>query len=153
MGAGLLGLVAFFLMFGYQLYTKNGNTVSYAEFAGSLFGGDVKVAGVVIGSYKGAVISFVGYLLILLAGLGACALAFLKLDAKLRKIISLALGGVLVVGAVFVFIVGGVFCGVNELDAGTYHAAFCPIFAGILALLAAVATVASEFVPEKQLLK
>ena len=144
--AVLLGLVAFFLMFGNQIYVKSGNTVSYVEFDKALFGGET-----LLGDYKGAVISFVGYLLIALAAIAACVLVFLPLDAKIKKFVNLGLGFVLVLGAIFVFIVGAAFNGANGFD--SYHAAFCPIFAGILAIIGGLLVCGSEFAPDKQLLK
>jgi len=137
--AAVFGLAAFFLMFGNQLYAEVLGKKAYVGFDAALFGDN------------GSVITFIGYLLVLLSVCAVCALVFVKLDAKLGKAIDLGLAGVLVLGAVFVFIEAAVVNG--RLGASPYHLAACPILAGIFAIVAALATAASEFVPQKKLLK
>ena len=128
--AALLGLIAFFLMFADQLVAGDSIRI-VAKYDDALFGDG------------GAVISFVGYLLILLAALGSCALIFLK--TKLSKIIALALAGVFLLGAIFVFIEASVFNG----EYGSFRLMAGPVFAGIFGILAALLGCASEFVPAK----
>ena len=126
--SALLGLVAFFLMFTKQLYAEVLGHKGYVEFADALFDKDY-----------GSWISFIGYLLVLLAAVGLCASIFLKGN----KLLTLVLAGVLVVGAILIFIEAAVVNG--RVDANMYHLAAGPIFAGIFALLAAGAGCASEF--------
>ena len=132
--AFVFGFVAFFMMFANQIYL---------ELLGSR--GYVKTDAMFDKDY-GAWITFVGYLLILLASLGACALVFLGLDAKMNKMLALILGGVLILGAVFVFIEAAVVNG----DSNVYHLAAGPIIAGIFAIIAGLLVCASEFVPDKK---
>ena len=125
----LLGLVAFFLMFTKQLYAEVLGHKGYVEFADALFDKDY-----------GSWISFIGYLLVLLAAVGLCASIFLKGN----KLLTLVLAGVLVLGAILIFIEAAVVNG--RVDANMYHLAAGPIFAGILALLGGLLGCASEFV-------
>ena len=127
--SALLGLVAFFLMFTKQLYAEVLGHKGYVEFADALFDKDY-----------GSWISFIGYLLVLLAAVGLCASIFLKGN----KLLTLVLAGVLVVGAILIFIEAAVVNG--RVDANMYHLAAGPIFAGILALLGGLLGCASEFV-------
>ena len=125
----LLGLVAFFLMFAKQLYAEVLGHKGYVEFADALFDKDY-----------GSWISFIGYLLVLLAAVGLCASIFLKGN----KLLTLVLAGILVLGAILIFIEAAVVNG--RVDANMYHLAAGPIFAGILALLGGLLGLASEFV-------
>ena len=129
--AAVLGLVAFFVMFANQLYAEILGSKGYVEFSDALFG------------EYGAGISFVGYLLVLLGALGICALVLLKLDDKMRRMCVISLAGLLVLGAVFIFIEAAVYNG--KVGSNIYHLAAAPIFAGIFALLAACSGCASEF--------
>lgn len=133
--AAVFGLIAFFMMFANQIYYEPLGRVYLKTDA--MFDEDF-----------GAWISFVGYLLILLASLGACALVFLGLDAKMNKMLALILGGVLILGAIFVFIEAGVYNG--RADVSWFHLAGGPIVAGIFAILAGLLVCASEFVPDKK---
>lgn len=128
----MLGLVAFFLMFANQLYAELLGNKGFVEFQDALFDKNY-----------GAGISFVGYLLILLAALGLCCVIFLK-DKKMAKMITLGLAGALLLGAIFVFIEAAVVNGRADLD-GVYHLAAGPVIAGIFAILAALLGCASEF--------
>ena len=134
--ATVLGLVAFFLMFTKQFAYRTSNSVTYLGFQDALFDKDY-----------GVVISFVGYLLVLLSALGLCALVFVKLNAK--KIITLALSGVLLLGAIFIFIEAAVYNGQFDLKLVEWKLAAGPVFAGIFAILAALLGCASEFLPKK----
>lgn len=132
--ACVFGLIAFFMMFANQLYVELLGNRGYVK-TDAMFDKDY-----------GAWITFVGYLLILLASLAACALVFLGLDAKMNKMLALVLGGVLILGAVFVFIEAAVVNG----DSSVYHLAGGPIVAGIFAIIAGLLVCASEFVPDKK---
>ena len=136
-GAVVFALVAFFLMFADQLYVEVLGKRGYVEFDDAFF------------EDGGAPISFVGYLLILIAGLAVCAFVFLPLDAKIKKFASFGFALLLVLGAVFVFIEAAVVNG----DGNAYHLTAAPVIAGILAILAGIAVCAAEFLPDKQLVK
>jgi hypothetical protein len=135
--AVVFGLVAFFLMFADQLI---GNLLETRVKFSDAFFGDL-----------GAVVSFIGYLFIGLSSVAVCALVFMGLDPKVGKLISLGLALLLILGAVFVFIEASV---VNSnIGANLYKLAGAPIVSGIFAIVAALALCASEFVPNKKLLK
>ena len=128
--AAVLGLVAFCLMFSKQLYLEILGKKGFVDFGDALFDKDY-----------GAAISFIGYLLILLASLGFCATIFLK--NKKMKLIAGCLALALILGAVFVFIESAVVN--NKAGGSAYHLAAGPVLAGIFAILAALAGCASEF--------
>ena len=128
----LLGLVAFFMMFADQLYAEILGNKGFVEFSDAMFDKNY-----------GSWITFVGYLLVLIAALGLCAVVFLK-DKKTAKLVTFALAGALVLGAIFIFIEAAVVNG--RADAKLYHLAAGPVLAGIFALLAGLLGAASEFV-------
>ena len=130
----VLGLVAFFMIFTNQVYAEILGKKGYVGFQDALFDKNY-----------GATISFVGYLLILLASLGLCAMILMK-DKKLAKFITLGLAFLLLLGAIFVFIEASV---INGKDSNLYHLAAGPVFAGIFGILAALLGCASEFLPKK----
>lgn len=137
--AAVFGLVAFFLMFANQLYAEILGNRAYVEFGDALFGD------------YGSVISFIGYLIIGISSICIIALLFIDFDEKIKKFAGFGLAVLLILGAVFVFIVASVVNGNIGFD--TYHAAAAPIIAGIFAIIAALAVIASEFAPNKSLLK
>lgn len=137
-GAAVFGLVAFFLMFANQLYAEILGNRGYVEFGDALFGDN------------GSVITFIGYLLIAISSIGIIALFFIDIDEKIKKFVSFGIAVLLILGAVFVFIVSSVVNG--NVGADLYHAAAAPIIAGIFAIIAALAVVASEFAPNKSLI-
>lgn len=137
--AVLFGLIAFFLMFAKQLYVELLGNKGYVAFDDAMFGND------------GSVITFIGYLLVILASLGVCALVFLSLDEKIKKLAIFGAAFLLLLGAIFIFIEASVVNG--NIGGSAYHLTAGPVFAGILAILAAVLVCASEFAPDKNLLK
>ena len=126
--AAVLGLVAFFLMFADQLYVELLGKKGFVDFNDALFDKNY-----------GAWISFIGYLLILLAALGMCGVIFLKE----KKLIALCLAGALLIGAILVFIEAAVVNG--RADVSAYHLEAGPVIAGIFAILAGLLGAASEF--------
>ena len=125
----VLGLVAFFMMFAKQLWVGNKSLKVIYGYDFALFDKDF-----------GSWISFVGYLLVLLAAVGLCASIFLKGN----KLLTLVLAGALLLGAILIFIEAAVVNG--RADVSAYHLAAGPVLAGIFALLAALLGAASEFV-------
>ena len=130
----LFGLLAFFMMFTKQLWLGNSSNKAFVAFEDALFDKDF-----------GSWISFVGYLLLLIGGLGMCAMVFLK-DKKLAKLITLCLAGALLLGAIFVFIEAAVVNGRIDSALFQYKLTAGPVFAGIFGILAALSGAASEFV-------
>ena len=132
LGAALFGIIAFALMFANQLWWEEPLLGKHQiAFDDAMFG------------EYGSAITFIGYLLVLIAALGLVALVLLKLDAKHGKLIGLCLAGLLILGAIFIFIEAAVVNG--RVDGSVYHLAAAPVFAGIFALLAGLAACASEF--------
>ena len=137
--AFVFGLVAALMVFANQVHYGS----FYYGAADTFFGNSAT---------KGAVLPFIGYLLIALATIAFCVFVFVKLDEKLDKIITFALAGALLVGAIFVFLAAATFNSINGID-GLASLAGGPVVAGIFAILAALAVCGSEFVPNKALLK
>ena len=125
----VLGLVAFFMMFAKQLWVGNKSLKVIYGYDFALFDKDF-----------GSWISFVGYLLGLLAAVGLCASIFLKGN----KLLTLVLAGAVLLGAILIFIEAAVVNG--RADVSAYHLAAGPVLAGIFALLAGLLGAASEFV-------
>ena len=141
-GAVVLGLVAFFFMFGNQLtatgkITGEPYVITYDK---ALFGDG------------GAVLSFVGYILMALGCAVTLTAVFAKGGEMTKKIIVYTAGGLLVLGAIFVFLEVAVYRGVS-LDLYKISFRAMPIIAGVLGVVAGLAVVASEFVPDQQLVK
>lgn len=137
--AVVFGLVAFFLMFANQLYAEGIGVRRYWSFSFAMFGD------------YGAVITFIGYLLIGLSSICVCTLVFLGLDEKINKIANFGAAALLILGAIFVFIEASVVNG--NVGGNMYHLAAAPIIAGIFAIIAACAVCATLFIKDKELLK
>lgn len=145
LGAALLAIIATILMFGSQLsFTYVGDTTRhYIAYEDALFG------------KYGSVLSFVGYLLMLIGGLVGILVAFTKTSDQIKKYITIGVAVIVLTGAIFVFVEAAVY---NNNVGKTYltnpaQLAACPIIAGILGILASLALAASEFVPDMQLVK
>ena len=88
----IFGLVAFCLMFADQLYFNVFTEKAFIGFENALFG------------ENGVLLSFVGYMFVLLATLATCVLTFAPLKDKIKKIVNLAVAGVMIIGAIFIFV-------------------------------------------------
>ena len=144
LGALLFAIAAFCMMFGNQLTpVLSGHKGDPIAFDDALFGD------------HGAVLSFVGYLLMLISGLIACLLVFLKAPDNIKKYVGLGVAVLLVVGAVFVFVEGAIVTNSykDALLNVKYELTVFPILGGIFGCVAGAAVAASEFVPDKQLAK
>lgn len=135
----LLAFVGFFFMFGNQLVW--GNT-------------EVKFNEALLGD-NGAILSFVGYILIMLGSLIPVVAVFAKGGDKLKKYMTLAAAVILLVGAIFVFVEAAIYN--SNIAIGNYKGAYSltafPILAGIFAIVGGLAIAASEFVVDKPLVK
>ena len=136
--AVVFGLVAFFLMFANQLYAEGLGVRGYWSFSFAMF------------EEGGAVITFIGYLLILISSIAVCAFTFIKFDGNVNMIVDLGAAFLLILGAIFVFIEASVVNG--NIGGNMYHLAAAPVIAGIFAIIAACATALSVFVKDKNLL-
>jgi len=130
----VFGLVAFFMMFTDQLYASVFGYTGYVSYKDALFGD------------YGAVLSFVGYLLVLVGALCGCCLAFLK-DKKIRNLGTLVAALLLIVGAIFIFLEPVLYASGDFKD--TIKLAAGPIVAGVLAILSGLCYCASVFVKDK----
>lgn len=139
----ILCVVAFCMMFTEQLKVEGtipllGTVSTKYGFQDVLFGSD---------SLTGATWAFIGYLLILVGGILVPVLSFIGLKNKNISMILGLLGVACVIaGAVLVFCVGGMWSSLNSIDSKYIYLLFGPIFAGILAILAAVIDVCAPFI-------
>ena len=130
----VLAIVAFCLMFGNQIKVTGKavilgeGTIEYS-FSDTFF------------SDGGNPLGFFGYLLILVGGLAACLLAFLKLKKTPRVVCNLLVIALLIAGTVLVFLTAVPFQGNNfklgNLASSTVGLTVFPIIAGILGALSA----------------
>ena len=137
--AAVFGLVAFFLMFANQLYFNVFTEKAYIGFNDALFG------------ENGAVLSFVGYLFVLLATLASCVMMFAPVKDRTKKIVNLAVAGVMIIGAIFIFVEAAVVNG--KANTTIMNLAAAPIVAGVLSIVSALAIAISGIVSDKPLLK
>ena len=145
--AVVLGVVAFCLMFADQLVVKSGNSAVYLPFADALFGGKVTIL-FISATYKGAVLSFVGYLLIVFAALLTGANLFVT-DKTANKLLPFVNGALFITGGVFVILEASLFNSANNLDA-YWSLAIAPIIAAVLAWVAGLCDVCSCFLAGKK---
>lgn len=139
LGALVFAIAAFCMMFGNQLTFTLLGKVYYVKFDDALFGD------------HGAILSFVGYLLMLIAGIVAGLLVFLKAPENVKKYVALGVAVVMLTGAIFVFVEAAVVN--NSVGSETYKLHAFPIIGGILGVVGALAIAASEFVPDKEFAK
>ena len=146
MFAALLAIVVFISMFAAkQVVHESGNVhLSYAFNTGAFFGDDYGT--------KGNVVGFVAYLFVLLGGLAGLAFVFIDemIGEDLTKKLSFVVGGVMVLGAIFILLFSPIFKAINELPSDFYTAPG-PIVFGVLALLAGAANVAAPILEDKGL--
>ena len=134
----LLAFVGFFFMFGNQLVWGN----TYVKFNEALLGDN------------GAILSFVGYILIILGSLIPVVAVFAKGGDKLKKYMTLAASVILLVGAIFVFVEAAIYnANASKYLAHHYSLTAFPILAGVFAIVGGLAIAASEFVVDKPLVK
>lgn len=144
MAAALLALIVFISMFvAKQVVHESGNAaLSYAFNTGAFFGDDYGT--------KGNVVGFIAYLFVLLGGLAGLAFVFIDeiIGKDLTKKLSFVVGGVIILGALFIFLFSPIFKGINGLSNAWYTAAG-PIVFGCLATLAGAANIAAPILEEK----
>ena len=144
MFAALLALVVFISMFvAKQVVHESGNNaLSFAFNTGAFFGDDYGT--------KGNVVGFIAYLFVLLGGLAGLAFVFIDemIGKDLTKKLSFVVGGVILLGALFIFLFSPIFKAINDLPNAWYTAAG-PIVFGCLAVLAGAANIAAPILEEK----
>ncbi len=141
--AGLLAIVAFFMMFANAIKYDNGIAgIAYRSGTDVLFGCKEGLI-----QYEGAVGSFIGYLLVLIGGICAVVISFIMKDEKMAKIITLAAAALILVGAILVFCEKAMFYGANNVEAPSNASlAAGPVVAGIMAIISAGALAVSQLV-------
>ena len=144
MFAALLAIVVFVSMFcAKQVVHESGNAaLSFAFNSGAFFGDDYGT--------KGNVVGFIAYLFVLLGGLAGLAFVFIDemIGKDLTKKLSFVVGGVILLGALFIFLFSPIFKAINDLPNSFYTAAG-PIVFGCLATLAGAANVAAPILEDK----
>ena len=99
---------------------------------------------------SGNVLAFIGYILVILGGLAGLAFVFIDemIGKDLTKKLSFVVGGVILLGALFIFLFSPIFKAINDLPNSFYTAAG-PIVFGCLAVLAGAANVAAPILEDK----
>ena len=123
---GALGIVAFIMMFMDQLSIE---ILGQAKFDEVLFGTE---------STEGAIIGFVGYLLLLVGGVLVLFTAVSK--SRFSNFICIISGVAMLLGSIFVFSIKGAFIDANSMSAAKDYIklTFAPILAGVLGILGCV---------------
>lgn len=142
--AGLLAVVAFFLMFADALVQKTSFVGTFVGKGTDVLFGTKASNGTVL--TKGAVGSFIGYLLVLIGGACAVVVSFVLKDAKLAKIVTLAAAALVLVGAILVFCEKAMYVSANNGNGDYTFLAAGPVVAGIMAVISAGALAVSQLV-------
>ena len=144
MFGALLAIAAFVAMFFAKQAVHSDSLFREDVFTdfrnGAFFGGDF---------YKGNVLGFIGYLLVLLAGLAGLAFVFIDemIGKDLTKKLSFVVGGVAVLGAIFIFLFAAIFNAVNDRNDFILDAA--PIVFGIFGILVGAINAAAPILEDK----
>lgn len=148
--------------FEYQSVIWGSGRINYSDGSASILANDNR--------YPALVLPLIGAILVILSAICLCAVAFagdkLVKDKKMRMIIVLVAGGLLVLGGVFMFFAPGQFVKAyatkNDISVENVDAAWktallsstiskscaLPVVSGILAILGGGAAVVSQFVKE-----
>ena len=102
---------------------------------------------------SGNVLAFIGYILVILGGLAGLAFVFIDemIGKDLTKKLSFVVGGLVVLGGIFIAIFFPVFKAVNNLPDGVYSTGAAPIVFGVLGVLAGAANIAAPILEDKGL--
>lgn len=144
MFAALLAVVVFVSMFiAKQIVHANFENV-FCTWIQTYFGGD---------GFKGSVFGFIGYIFIFLGGLAGLAFVFIDemIGKDLTKKLSFVAGGLMLLGALFIFLTGVFFRAFNSDGFGMkdYHLAAGPIVFGVLAAVGGACNVAAPILEDK----
>lgn len=146
--AFLCGIAAFCLMFADQLAYTLSNTTTYMKFQDALFGGSIDFIFFKM-VVKGAVLSFIGYVIIAVAALLTGANFFVT-DKTANKFLPLINGALYIVGGVFILLEASIFNSANELKTILWSLAPAPIIAAVLAFVGGLLNACSGFLPSKK---
>lgn len=131
--SAIVGVVAFFFMFGDQLYRGNTNPV-YIHYQDVYFGD------------YGTVVPFLAYLLILILVI-VMILNALIIPSGPDKIVQWVIPALLVVSAILIVCEGAIYTA-NASPYGTYHLAACAYLGACFAIVSAGLYVWSNFIHE-----
>lgn len=137
----VLAIAAFISMFVAKQAVNSDFDNVFADFSnGAFFGGDF---------YKGNVLAFIGYLFVLLGGLAGLAFVFVDeiIGKDLTKKLSFVVGGVAILGAIFIFLFAPVFNAIN--DRSDLVTAAAPIVFGIFGVLVGAINAAAPILEDK----
>ena len=146
MFAALLAIVVFIAMFvSKQVVLDGKEEYVFWDFNNGAFFGDDS-------GFKGNVLGFVCYILVLVAGLAGLAFVFIDelIGKDLTKKLSFVVGGVLVASGVVIMLFSPIFKALNDLGSD-FHTAAGPIVFGALAVVAGLANCAAPILEDKGL--
>ena len=146
--AFVLGGVAFGLMFANQLAYTSGNTTFYLGFQDALFGGKIDFIFFKM-TVQGAVLSFIGYVVLAIAALLTAANFFIT-DKTANKFLPLINGALYITGGVFIILEANIFNSANNLEVIQWGLAASPIVAAICAWIGGLLNACSGFLPSKK---
>lgn len=126
---GALGIVAFIMMFMDQLSIEIFGQKGTGKFDEILFGTE---------SSEGAIIGFIGYLLLLVGGVLVLFTAVSK--SRFSNFICIISGVAMLLGSIFVFSIKGAYLDANSMNAAKDYIklTFAPVLAGVLGILGCV---------------
>lgn len=135
--AGVITLVAFFLLFGTIIKTDSGLTYKFAEVFFGTNGSAAHVYG------------FIAQLGILLAGVFGVLIPIIGALTEKEKMFSYIVGGVLVVCAIILVLMKVLYPAIEEVTLpSNYHLAGNPIAAAVLAFVAGGLNVWAAFIKD-----
>ena len=145
--AALLAIIAFVSMFFAKQIIDSTNENNFCNWTEVYFG-DAP-------TWKPTVFGFIGYVFIFLGGLAGLAFVFVDemIGQDLTKKLSFVAGGLMLLGALFIFLTGVFFRAFNSDGAGIkkFHLAAAPIVFGILGAVAGACNVAAPILEDKGL--
>ena len=171
-----IGLVLFFVSFGASASLKGFaedsygvvkfSTVVWSSSAYEMISGSVHMGGVIPEAYRVASVpGIIGALLFILVSGGLIAVVFLVKNEKVRKILMFVCGGLYLAAAILMFFVGEVawknfatMMGITveaakSANPGLKASSPYGIVSGIFGIIMAGGVIASNFIPDKKLVK
>jgi len=145
MFAALLAIIVFISMFITKQVVHSEFKDAFYDFRNGAFFGDNDY-----GTCKGNVSGFIGYLLVLLGGLAGLAFVFVDelIGKDLTKKLSFVVGGVVLVGALLIFLFAPIFKGINGLS-NYYHTGAGPIVFGCFSVVIAAINAGAPILEDK----
>ena len=146
MFAALLAIVVFVSMFFAKQIIHADNDKLFFTWTEAFFGDS---------GFKATVFGFIGYLFVFIGGLAGLAFVFIDelIGKDLTKLLSFVVGGVMVLGAIFMLLTGVFFRAFNSdgLGISKFHLAAGPIVFGILSIIAGACVAAAPILEDKGL--